>query len=212
MTFTYDVEDSSPVMRTPPPALLPILRSQVQGELLALTYLHPDAEYSITDAANAIGASVKAVHQEVARLVEASLLADRRVGTSRLVRAEVNSPLARPLTDLLALTYGPLPVLTSVLRGLAGIDAAYLYGSWAARYHGEPGPSPADVDVLVVGDVDPDELDDRARQAEQVLRREVNVRRVRPVTWESGDDSFLATVRARPRVELPLHEGEPGRS
>ncbi len=55
--------------------------------MLALTYLHPDAEYSITDAANAIGASVKAVHQEVARLVEAGLLADRRVGTSRLVRA-----------------------------------------------------------------------------------------------------------------------------
>ena len=31
-------------MRTPPPALLPLLRSQVQGELLALLYLHPDKQ------------------------------------------------------------------------------------------------------------------------------------------------------------------------
>lgn len=31
-------------MRSPPSALLPILRSQVAGDLLALLYLHPEAE------------------------------------------------------------------------------------------------------------------------------------------------------------------------
>ncbi|GEK18291.1 ArsR family transcriptional regulator [Cellulomonas persica] len=195
-------------MRTPPPALLPILRSQVQGRLLALLYLHPEVEYSITDAAAGTGASVKAAHQEISRLVEAGLLTDRRAGTSRLVRAAVDSPLARPLTDLLALTYGPLPVLTTALSGLRGAETAYIYGSWAARYNGEPGPPPADVDVIVVGDVDVDDLDERARRAEKILRREVNVRRVRPETWADGTDPFVSTVRARPKVAVPLDEQE----
>ena len=56
-------------MRTPPPALLPLLRSQVQGELLALLlYLHLDGEYSLTDAAKHIGVTPRAVHAEASRL------------------------------------------------------------------------------------------------------------------------------------------------
>lgn len=149
-------------MRTSP--LLPLLRSRIQGDLLALTYLNPNNEYSITEVAARIGASVKSVHHEVARLVQAGLLADRRVGTSRLVRAVQDSLLTRPLTDLLAVTYGPLPVITGALSGLAGVDSAFIYGSWAARYSGEPGPVPGDVDVLVVGEGDPDELDERASE------------------------------------------------
>jgi len=191
-------------MRSSSSPLLPLLRSRVQGDLLALVYLNPDEEYSITKVAHRIGASVKAVHQEVTRLVEAGLLADRKLGTSRLVRSVQDSLLTRPLTDLLAVTYGPLPVLTRSLAGLVGVDRAFIYGSWAARYNGELGPVPGDVDVLVIGDVDPDDLDERAREAEATLRREVNVRRVRPATWEKQDDPFVATVRSRPLVELHI--------
>jgi hypothetical protein len=102
-------------MRSAPPPLLPLLRSRVQGDLLALFLLQPDQEYSLTGAAARIGASVKAVHQEASRLVDAGLLADRRLSNVRLLRAATDTPLARPVTDLLAVTYGPLPVLTDVL-------------------------------------------------------------------------------------------------
>ena len=192
-------------MRTASSPLLPLLRSRVQGDLLALVYLNPDEEYSITEVAHRIGASVKAVHQEVTRLAESGLLTDRRLGTSRLVRSVQDSLLTRPLTDLLAVTYGPLPVLIRSLSGLDGVEQAFIYGSWAARYNGEPGPVPADVDVLAIGNVDPDELDERSRQAEAVLRREVNIRRLRPATWANRDDPFVTTVRANPLVELHLN-------
>ncbi|MDP9399250.1 MAG: ArsR family transcriptional regulator [Actinomycetota bacterium] len=193
-------------MRTAPPPLLPLLRSQVQGNLLALTYLHPEREYSLTDAAGRVGATVKAVQQEVSRLVDAGLLVDRRLGNVRLIRAAHGSPLTRPLTDLLAVTYGPLPVLADALRDVPGVARAFIYGSWAARYQGEPGPVPHDVDVLIVGTADPDDLDEVARQVEPRLGREVNMRRVRPATWDVTEvtDTFLASVRSRPLVELDL--------
>ena len=182
--------------------LLPILRSRVQGDLLALTYLNPEAEYSITELARRIDASVKTVHHEASRLVEAGILADRKVGTSRLVRAVPESLLTRPLTDLLAVTHGPLPVLTEALAGAPGVLRAFIYGSWAARYEGTPGPVPGDIDVLVVGDADIDALYARAHSVERVLRREVNVRRVRQHDWDEGSDLFVTTVRSRPLVEL----------
>src|ERR1700761_8545292 len=113
-------------MRSAPSALLPILRSQVAGDLLALLYLHPEEEYSLTEAASAIGANTNAVHYEAAKLTEGGLIRARKRGNLRLVRAVTDSLLSRPLTDLLAVTYGPLPVLTDLVTGVEGIAEAYI--------------------------------------------------------------------------------------
>lgn len=193
-------------MRAGPSPLLPLLRSRVQGDLLALLYLHPDRDYSLTEAARIIGASVKAVHTEASRLVAAGFVSDSRRGNVRLLRAVTGTPVSRPLTDLLAVTYGPLPVLSDLLASVEGITHAFIYGSWAARYLGEPGPVPGDVDVLVVGTTDPDDLDEIARAAQDRLRRPVDIRRIRPAAWASADsaDPFLASVRERPLVQLRL--------
>lgn len=196
-------------MRTPSPPLLPLLRSRAQGDLLALLYLHPERAYSLTEAARLIGVSVKTVHSEASRLVAAGFAADSRRGNVRLLRAETGTPVSRPLTDLLAVTYGPLPVLTDLLAGQPGVSAAFIYGSWAARYSGEPGPVPADVDVLVVGTADRDNLDDVARAAQDRLGRPVNIRRITEAAWADPDpgNAFLASVRQRPVIELPLDNG-----
>lgn len=191
-------------MRSAPSALLPILRSQVAGSLLALLYLHPEDEYSLTEAANAIGANLNAVHYEAAKLSEGGLISTRKRGNLRLIKAVADSPLTRPLTDLLAVTYGPLPVLTDLLADAEGISEAYIYGSWAARYRGEAGPAPADVDVLVVGTTDPDDLDEVAERAQRILHRPVNIRRIRPETWNASNpaDPFISSVKSRPLVTV----------
>jgi hypothetical protein len=194
-------------MRSSPP-LLPLLRSRVQGDLLALLYLHPDHEYSLTDAAAHIGASVKTVHTEASRLIATGFVRDARRGNLRLIRAVTDTPVSRPLTDLLAATYGPLPVLNDLLANAHNITLAFIYGSWAARYLGEPGPVPGDVDVLIVGTADRDDLDEIARAAQERLGRPVEIRRVRPAAWASPDpgDTFLASVRERPLVQLSVRD------
>jgi DNA-binding transcriptional ArsR family regulator len=187
------------------PSLLPILRSRMQGELLALVLLHPEREYSITELATDVGVTPTAVLREVDRLAGAGILADRRVGRSRLVRARRDTPLYGPLSDLLSVSFGPVPMLTDALAGLEGVRRAFIYGSWAARYHGESGPPPADVDVLVVGDPDADALFDLVEEVSRRMRREVNVHRVSAEAWEAPTgDPFLTSVRERPRVELQL--------
>ncbi|WP_419997041.1 ArsR family transcriptional regulator [Streptomyces boninensis] len=187
------------------PPLLPILRSRLQGELLAEVLLHPEREYSLAELAAQLGASHTAVLREVDRLVEGGILSDRRAGRTRLVSARSDTPLSGPLTDLIAVTFGPLPVLTAALSGIRGVERAYVYGSWAARHQGEKGPPPKDVDVIVVGAPDADELFDAAEEASRQLRREVNVHRVTQATWDSPTtDPFLTSVRERPLVELPL--------
>jgi predicted nucleotidyltransferase len=138
-------------------------------------------------------------------LAASGLIREERRGNLRLLQANLDSPLARPLTELLTLTYGPAAILADLLVSVDGVDEAYIYGSWAARHAGEPGPFPRDVDVLVVGDADEDDIFDVGRQAEQQLGREVNIHRVAAKAWRgSANDPFLKAVRSRPLVSIEL--------
>jgi predicted transcriptional regulator len=184
-------------------ALLPVLRSETQARILAALLLHPEREASLTELAHETATDPGNVHGEVTRLLEAGILADRRVGRTRLVRAG-ESTLVRPLADLLLLAYGPKKLVEGALAGLPGVEEAYLYGSWAARYTGEPGPEPHDIDVLVIGNPDPDDLDDRIREAARPLGREVQAVIRSRTAWDRDGDGFLTTVRTRPLVHLDV--------
>ncbi|MFI6324554.1 ArsR/SmtB family transcription factor [Nonomuraea sp. NPDC050556] len=189
-------------MRATPPLLLPLIRSNTVGELLAWLYLHPDDEYSTTDLAARVGASQSTVSREADRLSDAGLTRERRHGNLRLIRADTSTIVAKPLTDLLAVTYGPAAVLPPLLEGIAGIEAAYIYGSWAARYANTAGAQPKDVDVIVVGTADEDALYDAARTAEQTLGREVNISRIPAASWAESSDPFVTSLRGKPLYPL----------
>jgi predicted nucleotidyltransferase len=182
--------------------LLPILRSRVQGDLLAWCFLHPEREASVTALAHHCNAAVPTVQHEVARLVDGGLLLDRREGNVRLVRANTTTAMARPLTELLMLSYGPRPVLSEAFVDVPGMVSAFIYGSWARRYEGENGPIPDDIDVLVVGTTDLDLLHDIARDVTLILNRDVNIRRVSPSAWKSANDPFLKTVKSGALVQV----------
>jgi predicted nucleotidyltransferase len=192
-------------MKQEPPVLLPILRSAFQGEFLAWLFLHPEQEFSLTDMAGRFRVSRSTAMREANRFLAAGLVSERRQGNLRFVRARQDNVVAGPLAELLAVTYGPTVVLSELLASVPGVEEAYVYGSWAARYRGEGGDVPRDVDVLVVGDADDDDLYDVARKAERSLAREVNIRRVAPQAWHGPDpDPFLASLRTRPLVRLAL--------
>ncbi|MFE3452752.1 hypothetical protein ACFXJ8_27890 [Nonomuraea sp. NPDC059194] len=190
-------------MRATPPVLLPLLRSNTVGEMLAWLYLHPENEYSTTDLATHVGASQSTVSREADRLFSAGLTVERRHGNLRLIRADMDTIVAKPLTDLLAVTYGPAAVLPPLLASIAGIDEAYVYGSWAARYANHAGPPPRDVDVLIVGSADADKIYDAARTAERALGREVNISQIPSTFWTGdSDDPFVTSLRSKPLYPL----------
>jgi len=184
--------------------LLPMLRSRVQAEALTAVLLHPDREWSLTELARLVGASLPTVQREIKRAEEAGVVRSRRLGNTRLVRANLEGALTGPLTELLVQSLGPKQVVTEALTGMRGIDAAYLFGSWAARYVGQRGRAPEDVDVLVIGAPDRDALDDALARAEQRLALPVQVTIRRRSWWESGDDAFRKEIAKRPLVELEL--------
>jgi predicted nucleotidyltransferase len=195
-------------MQAPAPPLLPLLRSRLQADLLTLVLLSPGREWSLTELADRAGGSVSSAQREMALAQEAGVVSSRRLGSARLVTA-AESPLTGPLTELLLRSFGPRQVIAEEFAALARVDAAYLFGSWAARYAGQRGRAPADIDVLVIGQPDRDEVDDAAQRAGSRLGREVNVTIRSARWWHEGPDSFHREVTRRPIVTVLDRAGQP---
>jgi DNA-binding transcriptional ArsR family regulator len=196
-------------MRAEAPALMPILRSQQQAELLTLLLLHPGTEYSITELSAKLGVPLTTVQREVNRFSEVGLITERRAGRTREVSANPKSRYTRPLTELLTLAFGPHVVIGEEFADIPATGVA-IYGSWAARYAGVPGPAPADVDVLVVGEPSRPDIYDAADRAEQRIGFPVNVTLSSPSRWAAASDGLIQQIQSAPLVWIigPPDNGE----
>jgi DNA-binding transcriptional ArsR family regulator len=189
-------------MRSAAPALLPIFRSRLQADILAALLLNPDEEYSMTELAQRLAAPLSTVHGEVKRLTEAGLVKRRELGRSGIVRANRDNRLFQPLAELLLLSWGPLQVVAEEFSDLRGAKQVLIFGSWAARYHQNPGNPPHDLDVLVVGQPNRADVYDAADRAQQRLGMAVNPVIRTGDAWRLGSDPLVRQIQASPLVPV----------
>lgn len=181
---------------------MPIFRSEAQARILAWLLLVPDREQPIATLAPVAGVAQPNTLREVNRLVEGGLLRERRAGNTRLVAANTASPYFEPLVQILGRAYGPAHAVPQELSDLPGIERAVIVGSWARRYHGEAGPPPNDVDVIVVGAPPPRALRQVNARLEEQLGLPVQLTVVTPEEWNEQSTRFLQTVRNSPHLTV----------
>mgnify|MGYP001570845036 CR=1 FL=1 len=195
-------------MRSEAPALLPIFRSQAQAELLTWLYLHPGQRFGLTDLARRAGVSLSTAHREAERLVKSQLVSESPLGRNRLLEANLDHPAAHALGQLLEVTFGPRQVVPVEFGGVPGVDRVLIFGSWAARYSGEAGHAPNDIDVMVIGDnVDRAELYAAADRAQQKLGIPVNPVMRTQSQWDDASDRLSAQVRTQSWVDVTMKGG-----
>jgi predicted nucleotidyltransferase len=195
-------------MRSVAPALLPIFRSRLQADILAALLLGADREYSMTDLAARLHAPLSTVHDEAQRLTTAGLITQRNIGRSVILAANPRSRFTGPLAELLMLSWGPQHVIAEEFGALTDADRVVIFGSWAARYHQQPGPPPHDLDVLVIGQPARDAVYDAADRAEQRLGLPVNPVIRTTAAWNDQADPLLRQIQASPYLEVLAPDGD----
>jgi predicted nucleotidyltransferase len=190
-------------MRSIAPAVLPIFRTQTQGEILALVLEDPEREWTVSELADATGAALTTIQSEIARLELGNLLTSRKVGRTRLVRANTHNPITTPLTQVVLLSFGPKIVIAQEFASLKPLHLI-IFGSWAARISGIAGKTPSDIDVLIVSDsVKRPEVYEAAERAQERLGRPVNPVIRSTATWQSpSSDPLLDELLRRPYIEV----------
>lgn len=168
----------------------------------------PAREQSLAELTRRLGIPTASIHREIERAERAGIVRSRRVGKTRLVSADTASPYFAPLRQILVAAFGVPALLRRALEGIGGVDEAYIYGSWAARWHGEVGTRPVgDIDLLVLGHPNRDRLYAAAHEVGLVVGREIQAQLRAPGWLEHGSGSFHDTVASRPLVRvLPVDD------
>jgi hypothetical protein len=187
--------------RAAPSALAPFLRSEALGRVLAAILLADDSLH-LRAIADRTQLPYSVVQREVDRLEETTLLSSTRFGNARVVRPNEQHVLYDDLRRLLLKAYGPVEAIRGVISDIPAIDEAFIFGSWAARYSGEWGASPQDIDVLLVGDPPRDLVDLAQADGEDALGLPVQITVVSPRDWSEARTGFVRTVKQRPLVRV----------
>ncbi|MEX2310721.1 MAG: nucleotidyltransferase domain-containing protein [Pirellulales bacterium] len=175
-------------------ALFPVVRQ----ELLAVTLMHPDQWWYLSDLAAHLKRTPSSLQRELARLADAGVLETRQEANRTYYRPNADCPLLAELTGLIAKTVGVADVLRRALAPFARqIDWAFIYGSLA---RGEE-ISESDVDLLVIGGVKLSELARPLKSAERQLGRPVN-----PTIFPRRE--FAAKLRAGQHFVRSVVSGE----
>ncbi|HSW29056.1 MAG TPA: nucleotidyltransferase domain-containing protein [Longimicrobiales bacterium] len=149
-----------------------LLTSAARAKLLQLFALFSDEPLRFRDIQRRIGVGSRSLQLELRRLEDLELIARQGRGREVRFRACTDNPLWLPVWQMVAGLARPDEICRILLADLAGVDAAFVYGS-VARDDARPD---SDVDVFVVGaGVDEIELARRTSEAGALLGREVNV-------------------------------------
>ncbi len=187
------------------PALAPLFRSDQQLRILSVLFAQSADEVSIGELADRAKVAQATASREVARLADHGLVITRSLGRNTLVSANWHLPWATDLRSILVQTVGVLGRLADALGEIHGTEEAFVFGSWAERYTGEPGPPPRDVDVIVIGSAALRTVRRACRTVEEELRIDVNPVVVDRSRWDAEQpEPFIAQLKNRPLVPIPL--------
>lgn len=178
--------------------LLSVLFPQVRAEVLRLLFADASRELHLRDLTRQSGLGLGTVQGELEKLSQADLVTSRRDGNRRYFRANASHPLFADLQQIVLKTAGMRDVLADVLRGVTGVEVAFVFGSLAAN----AGKAASDVDLLVIGEVSLRKLVPVLRGAGEKLGREIN-----PVTMSAAEfakgrakNPFLVDVLGKPKL------------
>lgn len=176
-------------------------RSRIRRELLRHLIEGPSPRLHLRALARVAGTSAGTTARELARLEATGLVTREAEGNQVYFRANQRSPLYQPVRDLVRRTIGAADVLRRHLTGLAAVDSAVIFGSYAS---GTMQPA-SDIDLLVVGTPDRDALTDRLERASRELGRPVN--EVVMTAEERADrsargDGFMSSLETTPVIHV----------
>jgi len=153
------------------PALSDVLFGQIRSGVLALLYGWADKAFYVRQIARRVDASAGAVRRELEKLAAVDLIVRTSVGNLVFYQANQRHPIFSEMRALVNKTVGIFNALRSALESLSNrVSIAFVYGSIARQEE----RAESDIDLMIIGDIELDDVLVRLPEAETALGRAVN--------------------------------------
>jgi predicted nucleotidyltransferase len=138
--------------------------------LLSLFFNNPDEKFYLREIARHIGKDAAGIKRELDTLVKIGLLGREKRGVQKYYFADKNSPIFSEMKGLIFKTTGVQGAIKAAFTRLKGIQAAFIYGSYARGSEKED----SNINLMVIGQVNITELNDVVMGLEEKLKREID--------------------------------------
>jgi len=146
------------------------LRSKVARKILTLLFLNEEEKFYVSEMARIIKENVANVHKKLIELKKEGLLSDEFQGKERFFFLNKKCPFLKEYKKIVLKGFGFEKNLEEELKKIKGIDAAYIFGSYAR----DKLSLESDIDLLLVGDFDVLELQKTLLEIQRMSNREIN--------------------------------------
>ena len=182
--------------------LADVLFGRTRGAILALLYGHADESFYTRQIAREVNASVGAIQRELETLAKIGLIKRRSVGNQVFYQVNKDASVFPEMRGLVNKTVGSISVLRRALEPMSNqIFVAFVYGSVAR----EEETAQSDVDLMIIGKADLENVVSRLSGVEKTLGRAINPSVYSAAEFRSkliNGNHFLNTVIKAPKVFL----------
>ena len=176
-------------------------RSRVRDRILLEFFAKRGTSAHVREMARRVKASAPTVGAELAELARLGVLQTQTVGRSLVYSINERSPLLGEIRALVQKTIGIEGLLAKAVEGLPGVEAAYIFGSYAAGTD----RAGSDVDLLVIGRPNRVALSEKLAPVERSIGRDVNVvmkTEAQLRERRSSGDPFWRQVFGKPMIHV----------
>lgn len=176
-------------------------RSKITVKLLNYFFLNPGVRRYINELARLLELDPKNLDRKLKELEKAGLLQSEIRGKERYFFINPKYPLLKQYRQIFLQTHGLEKRLKAIMSGIAGVKEAYIFGSYAVNQM----DSGSDLDLLVVGNHSPLDLQRTISVLQKETGREINVINLSPremIAKRKAKDSFLSNIFKAKVVKL----------
>jgi predicted nucleotidyltransferase len=179
------------------------LFSRTRGTVFGQLFRKQEGVY-LRELERTTGINSRHLIRELHTLRDAGIISPTRVGNVVVYRFNPECPIYEDIQAIVRKTIGLADVLRDMLKSsVTQIELAYVFGSHA---RGEQ-RADSDIDLMIVGPVTRRELSTAIRQAERVLRRDINAMFYTHTEYSKAledSNSFVSRVHNGARISLDV--------
>lgn len=162
-----------------------LISSKTRIRILMRLFLNSDQQAYLRELSDDFSVSPSQVSAELQQLSDAGLLKSNKSGRQINYRANTEHPLFPELHSMVKKSLGMDHILESIVERLGNLEQAYLIDDYAQ------GKDTGLVDLLLVGDIDRDSLQDLVTKTEKYIGRKIRTLVLNKNEFKSMDQFFV---------------------
>lgn len=177
------------------------LDSKLGRRVLAYFFSNPSQKLHLREIAVRLEVDPANLSRQMNRFLKSGLFIAEPRGRLKIYSLNTTYPLYKELSSIVFKTVGVEGALREAMNNLKGIETSCLFGSFASRRADEV----SDIDLLIIGSPDLEELGERIFDLEKRLGRTIQYRILSRSEFDRrrrAKDPFLVDIRNKPIISL----------